>query len=214
MSDKTAPHGSLAAALAAFQASLPAVHKGAQGQVPGKREHRYADLADLSAVVLPALGAQGLSWMTMPTVDEHGRFVLRYELLHTSGESRTGDYPLSGNTALEQASSQTYARRYCLSAVTGVAADDDDDGAAANQAAPTRSSKPRASDRQSEDTVQAARTVLANRAKALGVGLDIVDGEYQKRAGRSVREETDPKTIRAFIAGLDDGTVTIPASAS
>lgn len=202
-------HKTLAAALAAFQASLPAVHKGAQGQVPGKRDHRYADLADLSATVLPALGAQGLSWMTMPTVDDHGRFVLRYELLHTSGECRTGDYPLSGNTAWEQASSQTYARRYCLSAVTGVAADDDDDGAAANEAAPTRRQKPQQPKGPSADQL---RETIANVAKAKNLDHTALAAEYEARIKTPLEQETDPGRLQQFIDAVNADRVTVQAA--
>lgn len=135
--DENAPaarHENLPAALAAFQAELPGVEKGATGQVPGGRPHKYADLADLSLAVLPLLGKHGLAWTTMPTVED-GRFVLRYELMHESGQSRIGCYPLPENAdAWKIGSALTYGRRYLLSAVTGVAADEDDDGRAAQGA--------------------------------------------------------------------------------
>ena len=60
--------------------------------------------------------------------------VLAYVLRHTSGGEDGGEYPLpSANTPAQQMGSAiTYARRYCLLAVTGVAPEDeDDDGASA-----------------------------------------------------------------------------------
>lgn len=121
------PQASLAKALAAFQASLPKVAKESQGN-----RGKYADLADLSPVVLPALAAHGLSWSTKPTLNEQGMFVLRYTLRHVSGEFDTGDYPLCDPASSPQAigSTITYARRYALTAVTGVAPGGDDDDAA------------------------------------------------------------------------------------
>ena len=177
----------LAAALAAFQASLPAVHKGATGQVPGKRSYKYADLSDLSAVVLPLLAAQGLSWMTMPTYDDAGRFVLRYELLHASGESRVGTYPLPTGTAWEVGSALTYGRRYCLSAVTGVAADEDDDGQAATQARPQQ--PPMADQARAQ-----LRATCAENGWDLGLVAELYDGD--------LKSETDATRILAFTKGL------------
>jgi ERF superfamily len=181
----------LAAALAAFQASLPAVHKGATGQVPGKRSYKYADLADLSATVLPLLAAQGLSWMTMPTYDEAGRFVLQYELLHTSGEKRTGTYPLPTGTAWEVGSALTYGRRYCLAAVTGVAADEDDDGAAAEQ---SRVRQPQTS------PADQARAQLKAKCAEKGWDLSRVASLYDG----DLKTETDADRIVAFTASLRD----------
>ena len=60
----------LFAALAAFQADLPKVGKGATAQY-GK----YADLADVSREVLPRLGALGLTFTARPTMVD-GTFAL------------------------------------------------------------------------------------------------------------------------------------------
>jgi hypothetical protein len=117
---------SLAEALAAFQANPPRVAKDTQGN-----RGKYADLADLSPVVLPALAAHGLSWSTKPTLTEQGMFVLRYTLRHVSGQEDSGDYPLCDPSSAPQVigSCITYARRYALTAVTGVAPGGDDDDA-------------------------------------------------------------------------------------
>jgi hypothetical protein len=119
-------------AFAAFQADLPAITKGARGQVQGRRDYRYADLADVSAKVLPALGRYGLSFSARPTMQD-GRFVLAYALRHESGKGEdVGTWPLTeSSNSQAMGSAITYARRYCLCAVTGVAPEDDDDDAAA-----------------------------------------------------------------------------------
>jgi hypothetical protein len=118
----------LAAALAAFQSSLPKIAKDAIVNA-GAIRYKYADLAGVSAVVLPLLGSVGLSFNARPTVNEQGQFVLAYELLHTSNESRTGQYPLPDVRDPKQIGSAiTYARRYALCSVVGVAPDEDDDG--------------------------------------------------------------------------------------
>lgn len=131
----------LAAALVAFQGDLPHIGKDNTAKVPGRDggrgyEYSYADLATINQTVLPLLAKHGLSWATRPTLDEQGRFVLAYTLAHVGGDELTGAYPL-GNPGNPQAvgSAITYARRYCICAVTGVAPDEDDDGAAATAAA-------------------------------------------------------------------------------
>lgn len=125
----------LAAALAAVQAALPDVRKAETAHVrseKGSYSYKYADLADITKAVLPLLGANGLAWICRPTLTEDQRFVLSYELRHVSGESIAGEYPLPSNGSPQIIGSAiTYGRRYCLCAVTGVAADADDDGAAA-----------------------------------------------------------------------------------
>lgn len=121
--------GRLAAALAAVQEKLPHIAKDQEADT-GTYKYSYADLATVSQAVLPLLGANGLAFTSFPTVVD-GKFVLRYQLLHKSGERLGGEYPLGGGNAQAVGSSITYARRYALCAVTGVAPDDDDDAAAA-----------------------------------------------------------------------------------
>lgn len=142
MADK--PSG-LAGALAGFQAELPSIGKDSKATVPGKDgkagySYRYADLASISAVVLPLAAKYGLSFTARPTLDEQGRFVLAYSLRHTSGEHDDGAYPLPPSNARPQdvGSAITYARRYALCSVFGIAPDEDDDG----QQAPPASRQP------------------------------------------------------------------------
>lgn len=124
-------HESIAAALAAFQAELPGVGKDS---VNPHFKSKYADLADMSKAILPALAKQGLAFVSLPTMDADVGFALQYALIHESGGKLEGLYPLpAGGNEQQKGSAITYARRYCLGAVTGVAADDDDDGNAASQ---------------------------------------------------------------------------------
>jgi hypothetical protein len=133
----------LAAALAQVQSHLPTIGKTetatVQTKTGGSYKYSYADLAAISKAVMPLLGAVGLSWITKPTYNEAGKFVLAYKLLHSSGESEAGEYPLpSSGTPQEIGSAITYARRYCLCSVTGVAPEQDDDDGAAASSSPAR----------------------------------------------------------------------------
>jgi hypothetical protein len=133
----------LFAALAAVQAEYPKIAKGKTANT-GTYSYDYADLAAISEVVLPLIGKHGLAFTAKPTRDERGDFVLAYSLVHKSGEREDGDYPLPSNgTAQTIGSAITYARRYSLCAVTGIApGGEDDDGAAASQQ-PMQTSRPR-----------------------------------------------------------------------
>ena len=199
------PRESLAAALAAFQADLPEVPKNATGQVPGKRDHKYADIADLNRVVLPRLAKYGLSWSMKPMLDEHGRFVLRYTLRHApTGEVDTGDYELTRGTNWETGSGITYGRRYCLEAVVGVAATEDDDGRAAAEASrshatPQRRQQPEPT---REMTVADARGYLGQAAKDNRWDLDILAARYQEQYGEHLGDATDPARIIEFRDAL------------
>jgi hypothetical protein len=130
MTEPPAPPSALADALAAVQSDLPRIKKD-QTANAGQYSYSYADLTDVSAAVLPLLGKHGLSFTAFPTLNAAGAFVLRYHLLHVSGERETGEYPLPTGNPQAIGSAITYARRYCLCAVTGVSPDDDDDAAAA-----------------------------------------------------------------------------------
>jgi hypothetical protein len=138
-------------ALLMLQADPPLLAKSKQGQV-GSQLTKYADLPAVNKQVLARLNALGVAWVCSPTLQHAdssgpGRFVLRWELRHVpSGTMLTGDYPLGAGKPQEMGSAQTYARRYALLAVTGVAAEDDDDDGAESTAMgrkPRVASKPR-----------------------------------------------------------------------
>jgi hypothetical protein len=128
-------------ALAWLQLNLPRVAKGETAEVvkDGRKlyDYQYADLTDVSEAVLPLLGKLGLSWRCVPTMvrleGETGwRFVLKYTLRHVGGSEITGMWPLPDRANPQEIGSVvTYARRYCLCAVTGLAPGGDDDGGAA-----------------------------------------------------------------------------------
>lgn len=132
MSDEA--RAAFAAALAEFQAELPAVRKDNTATVrsdKGNYSYAYADLTDITEVAAPVLSKHGLSFTAAPTITDHG-FVLRYSLLHTGGHREGGEFPLPDPSkfgAQQIGSWLTYARRYALCAVTGIAPGGDDDDA-------------------------------------------------------------------------------------
>lgn len=119
----------LASALAELQTKLPKIGKAKTANT-GTYSYAFADLAAVSAQVLPIMGKLGLSFTCRPTF-AGDRFVLAYRLWHTSGDMLEGEYPLPTGTPQTVGSAITYGRRYVLCSITGIAPDDDDDGAAA-----------------------------------------------------------------------------------
>jgi ERF superfamily len=126
--------GSLAEALAMLQADLPQVDKSKQSQA-GHKKYNYADLDAVTKVLMPRMAALGLCFVACPNLDDQGRFTLDCKLLHVSGESVGGSYPLpAGGSPQAIGMAITYARRYFLCAVTGLASGtEDDDGKQATQ---------------------------------------------------------------------------------
>lgn len=150
----------LAAALAKVQANLPELERDRTVTVETKRgepySYSYATLANLSKVALPLLAQHGLAFTAMPGTGADGKMCLRYHLLHESGESLTGEFPLSGEGGIQMIGGRiTYARRYCLAAVIGIAADEDDESrlaqdGAARAPAKRQAAKPRQQRQQGE----------------------------------------------------------------
>jgi len=137
---------SLSEALSALQAQLPRVAKENTAKVESQTgcgySSKYADLTDVTEAIMPLMAAVGLSFVACPTL-ANDRFVLSYQLLHTGGEVILGAYPLpSSGTSQEIGKAITYARRYALCAVTGLAPGGDDDDAAANLRPADRSNNP------------------------------------------------------------------------
>lgn len=99
----------------------------------GKYTYSYADLADVIEATRPALTKHGLC-LTHLMAQEPGRgYLLRTMLIHQSGQWIMSVYQLpGGKTPQELGSEITYARRYSVSSMLGVAAEDDDDGARAS----------------------------------------------------------------------------------
>lgn len=97
----------------------------------GKYKYKYADISDVLETILPILTKFGIS-VSQSTRIEEGSMILKTELTH--GESETSvscDYPVCSLNGDHQkmGGALTYARRYALCTMVGVAPSDDLDGA-------------------------------------------------------------------------------------
>lgn len=145
--------GKLAGALAKAQSSFKAVVRSREVEVTSKRtgaryKFTYAPLDTVLDAAIPSLAANGLSLTQELSGTDAGRFCTT-TLMHESGEWRSSTLQLPGEaptSAQEFGSQVTYARRYALQCVLGVAAEEDDDanGADGNEvgAKKTRAAKP------------------------------------------------------------------------
>ncbi len=129
--------GALAAALSKAQADITGALKDSSNPF---FKSKYADLASCWDACRKQLAANGLSVIQTTRVAEQG-LVLVTTLAHSSGEWIAGEMPVliavqgkSGEfkevTPQAQGSGITYARRYALAAIVGLAQVDDDAEAA------------------------------------------------------------------------------------
>lgn len=122
------------AALAAAQAEMTPAVKDANN--PHFRT-KYADLGAVQDACLPALRKHGFAVFQPVGRDEHGAHV-RTVLAHESGETIDCVVPLliGKNDMQGLGSAITYARRYGLLCMSGVAPEDDDGNAAVKSRQP------------------------------------------------------------------------------
>ncbi len=105
---------------------------------------KYADLATVRDTVMPVLNRHGLSVLQLPCECD-ALPALTTILMHESGEWVETTMLLRPSKMDPQGvgSALTYARRYSLQSIAGVAADEDDDGNAASRPQPAAKPQPR-----------------------------------------------------------------------
>ena len=101
---------------------------------------KYADLASVWEACREPLAANGLSVVQMPCNDTPDSVALETILMHTSGQwiSSVFSMPVSKHDAQAVGSAITYARRYALAAVVGIAPEDDDGNLASGKSETAR----------------------------------------------------------------------------
>ena len=129
---------SLAAALAKAQAEMTNPEKSLvatirpNGPGEGERSFRYASLSSGLDIVRKTLGQHEIATMQTTAIDQTAGIVnLTTVLAHSSGEWIASDWPVCAvsetATPHRMGAALTYARRYALFALVGIAGDDDID---------------------------------------------------------------------------------------
>jgi hypothetical protein len=135
-------HQTIGSALAAAQMQMGKALKSANNP---HFKSKYADLTSVMDACLPALNAEGIAVIQPTTDDETGRYVETVLIHGATGESLKCRVPLivAKNDMQGYGSAVTYARRYGLMSMAGIAPEDDD-GNAAVAAAPKAEAKQKA----------------------------------------------------------------------
>lgn len=134
----SAERNELFAATSQLQGALPVVVKDSEGKIElksgGGYKYSYAALPDCWDALRPHLSPNGLALMQF--VDSDGSVAIVTTVLgHSSGQWVESVCELTAGDMSPQklGSAMTYAKRYALCAICGIAPSDDDDGAAATQ---------------------------------------------------------------------------------
>ena len=122
--------GNIATALASAQAKMGKALKSANNP---HFKSKYADLASVTEACLPALNESGIAVIQPTGEDETGRYVETMLIHGPSGEVLKCRVPLivQKNDMQGYGSAVTYARRYGLMSMSGIAPEDDDGNDAA-----------------------------------------------------------------------------------
>jgi hypothetical protein len=136
----------IAGALASAQLEMSSASKNCTNP---HFKSKYADINDFLLAVRPFLAKQGIATSQMPDVKD-GVIVLETMLIHkASGQWLKSTLPINikpgGNEMQALGSVLTYLRRFCLSAISGIASEEEDDdgnGAGTYQAAPQKVTSP------------------------------------------------------------------------
>ena len=170
--------GALASALAKAQAELSNPEKSLTATLPGvfpreeARSFRYASLASGLDLVRKCLGQHEIATIQTTTIDkEAGLIHLTTTLAHSSGEWMSSDWPVcpvsETNAPHRMGTALTYARRYALFTLVGIAGEDDLDAPDLPSMDPLRPTPPANGNgpRKANGYTSAFGSAVANRRK-------------------------------------------------
>jgi len=188
----------IAAALASAQAEMGKIVKDKTAKVQtktgGSYSFDYADLASMLDVVKPALAKHSIALVQAASVSD-GALVVDTRLLHASGEWIESSLAMKPDDTSPQkvGSAITYARRYSLACLVGVASEDEDDDGNAAQG----------------NTAQVARRVAPAAAPVPGDRPDVKPpppyvAALWKRCFAAYKEKAKAKWDGAAYAVLGD----------
>ena len=162
-------------------------------------QHDYADLASVWAAIRVPLTKNGLSVVQEPmthVADDHLVVFVATTLLHESGQyirSVLGVPVAMNATGQVIGSATTYARRYSLMAVVGVAPADDDGNAASEKRAEKPKAKPKPKPKPAEKPAEKPKPNPSA----------ITPAQRRRLFDQATAKGWTPETLKAHLASLD-----------
>lgn len=210
----------VSAALAKAQADFPPIQKTKTARVKmksgGEYTFDYADLPGIMDAIRPVLAANGLAVsQAVDTIDS--KPMLESRVLHSSGQWLGSLWALAvGGSPQERGSELTYARRYALCGLLGIAADEDDDGNAATgnranvaerQLRQQQQQKPQPMDLTDDHAFKGSvmNALIRRTFKDADVQKRVVTGAL-KSAGFANVTDIPAERRKGFISAIDAGT--------
>lgn len=174
MEHQSAEVDKIFAAVVALQSEINNPKKSKQGH-----GYKYAELAQIIELSREPLATNGLAVAQYCTAID-GQSYLVTQMIHSSGQWLRGYYPLEKagmravNDAQQMGAAMTYARRYNLAAILGVAQEDDDAASLGNQRQQQRNSPPHGAPQQSKQPLDTLEGQTLNAvAQWLSEGLTV-----------------------------------------
>lgn len=174
MEHQSAEVDKIFAAVVALQSEINNPKKSKQGH-----GYKYAELAQIIELSREPLATNGLAVAQYCTAID-GQSYLVTQMIHSSGQWLRGYYPLEKagmravNDAQQMGAAMTYARRYNLAAMLGVAQEDDDAASLGNQRQQQRNSPPQVAPQQSKQPLDTLEGQTLNAvAQWLSEGLTV-----------------------------------------
>ena len=199
----------LAAALAKAQAELvnpeksltATIRSGRAGE--GEQNFRYAPLASGLDIIRKTLGQHEIATVQTTAIDQVAGIVnLTTMLAHASGEWIASDWPVCpvAETANPQrmGAALTYARRYALFTLVGIAGEDDLDAPDLCAAPPSPPKGPSPSSRPGTDPKPTSRTFSSGRSAWPWAGCWLLT-RSTSRGNRAWFPLLDKKSMKTYI---------------
>lgn len=174
MEHQSAEVDKIFAAVVALQSEINNPKKSKQGH-----GYKYAELAQIIELSREPLATNGLAVAQYCTAID-GQSYLVTQMIHSSGQWLRGYYPLEKagmravNDAQQMGAAMTYARRYNLAAMLGVAQEDDDAASLGNQRQQPRNNQSQRAQQQSKQPLDTLEGQTLNAvAQWLSEGLTV-----------------------------------------
>ncbi|MEY9594028.1 hypothetical protein ABIA06_006319 [Bradyrhizobium yuanmingense] len=224
--------GAIAAALARAQAELTNPEKTQTAQIRSPflrdddRTFRYASLASGLDIVRKTLSQQEIATIQTTRVEEtSGHIHLTTLLAHSSGEWISSDWPVCNARDIEaphrMGAALTYARRYALFALVGIAGEDDldaPDTVAGPPAPPTLKVSPGKGALNRAPVLRhgesaALREQLLRQLEALPASADLLGWAMASLPLKNSLQEPDARRVEAaYQAKLEDAAQAQPSA--